>query len=89
MPKLVSPDYKILDGRVVLSKRDDSAHWQIRFKLNNRWIRLTTKKTNFKEAQETAIDIFMDYSFKAKNKLPIVIKAGEKKYTGKHLERQQ
>ena len=74
MPKLVSPDYKILDGRVVLSKRDDSAHWQIRFKLNNRWIRLTTKKTNFKEAQETAIDIFMDYSFKAKNKLPIVNK---------------
>jgi hypothetical protein len=70
----VSQEYKILDGRVVLSQRDHSSHWQIRFKLNNRWIRLTTKKTNFQDAKETAVDIFMDYSFKAKNKLPIVNK---------------
>ena len=29
MPKLVSPEHKILDGRVVLSKRDDSAALEI------------------------------------------------------------
>ena len=75
MPKLVSSENKILDGRVVLSQRDHSSHWQIRFKLNDRWIRLTTKKTNFEEAKQAAIDIFMDYSFKAKNKLPIVNKS--------------
>ena len=67
MPRLISAENKILDGRVVLSRRDTSSAWQIRFKLNARWIRLTTGKQNFKEAKETAAD-----SFKAKNNLPII-----------------
>jgi len=72
MPRLISAENKILDGRVVLSRRNTSSAWQIRFKLNARWIRLTTGKQNFREAKETAADIFMDYSFKAKNRLPII-----------------
>jgi hypothetical protein len=72
MPRLISAENKILDGRVVLSRRNTSSAWQIRFKLNARWIRLTTGKQNFTEAKETAADIFMDYSFKAKNRLPII-----------------
>jgi hypothetical protein len=44
MPRLSPVSVTILDGAVVLSRRSESAKWQARFKVDNRWIRITTKE---------------------------------------------
>src|ERR1700722_8207325 len=48
MPKLSPDSVTLLDGEIVLSRRDGSARWQARFKNGSRWIRVTTKEKNSK-----------------------------------------
>ena len=50
----------LLDGAIVLSRRDGSARWQARFKNGSRWIRVTTKAKNLKDAKEAARELYMD-----------------------------
>lgn len=54
MPKLSPRSVTLLDGAIVLSRRDGSAKWQARFKNGSRWIRVTTKEKNLKYAKEVA-----------------------------------
>ena len=43
MAQLSVNSIQILDGAVTLTKRDNSAAWQARYKIGNKWIRTTTK----------------------------------------------
>ena len=74
MPQLSKNSVQILDGRVTLTKRDDSSCWQARYKIADNWIRATTKTKDLKEAKEVAIDLYTDAKAKLKHNLPIVSK---------------
>jgi hypothetical protein len=74
MPKLSKKSVQILDGAVTLTKRDDSSHWQARYKVADSWIRVTTKTKDLKEAKAIAHDSYLEAKFKAKNNQPIVSK---------------
>jgi len=57
MPKLSPNSVTLLDGAVVLSRRNGSARWPARFKNGNRWIRATTKEKNLNDAKRSAREI--------------------------------
>jgi len=59
-PKLSPNSVTILDGAIVLTRRDGSAKWQARFKVDGRWIRITTKQKDLKEAKEIANNLYLD-----------------------------
>jgi hypothetical protein len=70
MPTLSPESVTILDGAVVLSRRHESAKWQARFKVENRWIRITTKENDIKEAKKAAEELYLDARYRVKHELP-------------------
>lgn len=72
MPKLADATNTLLDGKIVLSQRERSSAWQARFKIGDKWVRVTTKETNKKEAAKIAEELYLEAKFKQKNKIPVV-----------------
>ena len=63
------------DGNVVLYRRERSLRWQARLKLpNDKWKRISTKKTDVPTAKDIACDKYDEIRFKIKNKLPLETK---------------
>jgi integrase len=74
MVKISSETVTLLDGDVRLTRRKNSAAWQAAFKIDDRWVRVTTKARQLADAKETAKTLYMEYRFRAKHDLPIVSK---------------
>jgi hypothetical protein len=70
MPKLSPNSITLLDGNIILSRRHESLKWQARFKVENRWIRITTKEKNLKEAKTAAEELYLDARYRVKHELP-------------------
>jgi integrase len=70
MPKLSPDSVTLLDGAIVLSRRDGSARWQARFKNGGRWIRVTTKEKKLKDAKEAARELYVDARYRVKHGIP-------------------
>ena len=70
MPQLSPRSITLLDGAIVLSRRDGSAKWQARFKNGSRWIRVTTKTKDLDEAKEAARELYMDARYRVKHGIP-------------------
>jgi integrase len=60
-----------MNGAIVLSQRSRSSAWQMRFKLDNKWIRVTTGKRDRKEAEQAAVDYYAEAKFKLKHSIPL------------------
>ncbi len=64
--------YHFRDGNVVLYKRERSHRWQARLKLlNDKWKRISTKKSDVETAKEIACNRDDKVRFRIKNKMPI------------------
>ena len=74
MAQLSVNSVQILDGAVTLTKRDNSAAWQARYKIGSKWIRITTKQKELARATKTAQDIYLRAKFREDEGLPIVTK---------------
>src|ERR1019366_7283226 len=70
MPKLSPNSITLLDGNIILSQRNESAKWQARFKVEGRWIRVTTKEKDIKEAKKAAEELYLDARYRVKHELP-------------------
>jgi integrase len=70
MPKLSPNSVTLLDGAIVLSRRDGSAKWQARFKSDGRWLRVTTKEKSLKDAKKAAREIYVDAQYRVKHGVP-------------------
>jgi integrase len=70
MPKLSPDSLTLLDGAIVLSRRNGSARWQARFKNGSRWIRVTTKVRDLKEAKKAARELYVDAQYRLKLGVP-------------------
>lgn len=64
----------ILDGRATLYKRPRSSLWQVRFKVDDRWVHFTTGTDSLARAKDAAFELFFDAWYKARNHIPIVTK---------------
>lgn len=72
MPKLSKYSVPIVEGKVVLFKRPRSPRWQARFRIRNKWVRMSTKTDVLEDAKSAAADAYMEAKFKEKNDLPVV-----------------
>lgn len=72
MPKLSPENVKLLGGVAVLFRRDRSSAWQVRYKVQGKWVRTTTKQMALDDAKKTAEDIVLNARFRERNALPPV-----------------
>lgn len=74
MPKLSPQTVTLLDGDVRLFKRDRSRAWQATFKVDGRWVRLSTKCKQANDAKKRARELYVEYQVRLKNGLPVISK---------------
>ena len=72
MPKLSPNSIPVVEGKVVLFKRPRSPLYQARFRIRNKWVRMSTRTDLLEEAKSVAADAYMEAKFKEKNDLPVV-----------------
>jgi hypothetical protein len=46
----------ILEGKVVLTQRERSSAWQARFRVGDKWLRISTKQEELEKAKSAAVD---------------------------------
>lgn len=62
----------VIEGTVVIYRRDRSSKWQCRYKLNdNKWRRKSTGASDLSDAKKIATKIFYEGEYKRKNQLPV------------------
>jgi integrase len=74
MPKLHPSTVVMLDGDLRLFKRDRSRVWQATFKMDGRWVRVSTKCKQVDDAKAAARKLYIEYEVRRKNGLPVVSK---------------
>ena len=74
MPKLSTQTVTLLDGDVRLVKRKNSRAWQAAFKIDGRWVRVSTKCRQLDDAKRRARELYVEYQVRQKNGLPVVSK---------------
>jgi integrase len=74
MPQKSESTIHILEGKATLYKRVHSPLWYVRFKVQGKWIKASTKAEELKEAKSNAVEIVTNAWFREKNDLPIVSK---------------
>ena len=74
MPKLSSRTVTMLDGDVRLMRRKNSRAWQAAFKIDGRWVRITTGCRQLDDAKRRARELYVEYQVRQKNGLPVISK---------------
>ena len=74
MPQKSDHTVHILEGKATLFRRPSTPHWHVRFKVQGKWLRSSTKCEKLLEAKSKAVDIVTNAWFREKNQLPIVNK---------------
>lgn len=74
MPQKVEHTVHILEGKATLSIRKTSPHWQVRYKVGNKWLRTTTKQEDLTQAKSAAVELVTNAWFRQRNNLPTVSK---------------
>lgn len=74
MPKLSPNSVAILDGAVVLTLRKNSAAWQARYRIGDRWQRVTTKESDLEKAKIKVIKMYGRAVIRSEEGLPVVSK---------------
>lgn len=74
MPKLSENTVVISDGDIKLYKRRNSAVWQAKFKLDGRWVRVSTEQRKLDEAKTRAKRKIIEYEVMLEKQIPVVTK---------------
>lgn len=74
MPQLSETSVQILDRLITLTQRDRSSMWQARFRIGERWYRVTTKQRDLEEAKRVAEDQYLHAKYRHKDGQPVLSK---------------
>jgi hypothetical protein len=74
MAQLSDNSIQILDGKITLTRRNNSSAWQMRYKIGDRWLRQTTKARDLKEAKQVAEEAFVTAKVRHKENMPVISK---------------
>ena len=72
MPEKITTTHVLLDRLLILYQRERSDVWQCRYKVDNKWLRATTKERDFEKAKVKARDLMIEAEFRKRNNLPVV-----------------
>ncbi|MDO9206155.1 hypothetical protein [Methylotenera sp.] len=74
MAQLSNNSIQILDGKITLTRRNNSSAWQMRYKIGDRWLRQTTKARDLKEAKQVAEEAYVTAKVRHKENMPVISK---------------
>ena len=74
MAQLSNNSIQILDGKITLTRRNNSSAWQMRYKIGDRWLRQTTKAIDLKEAKQLAEEAYITAKVRHKENMPVISK---------------
>lgn len=74
MAKLSENTVVISDGDIKLYKRRNSSVWQAKFKIDNRWVRISTERRKLDEAKVQAKEQIVEFKIKQRHQIPVVTK---------------
>ena len=74
MSNLSPNSVQIVEGDITLTKRLGSNAWQARYKIGNKWMRITTGHDDLDKAKKAAKDAYLRAKFREAEGLPIVNK---------------
>ena len=74
MPELSAKSVTILDGKVVLTMRPRSSVWQARFRIADKWLRVSTKQADLEKAKVSADAMYLRARFRNEEGLPVISK---------------
>ena len=74
MAKLSENTVVISDGDIKLYKRRNSSVWQAKFKIDNRWVRVSTERRKLDEAKLRAKRQIIEYEVMREKQIPVVTK---------------
>jgi integrase len=66
--------HQLIHRNLTLYQREHSAVWQCRYKIDNRWIRATTKETKFDLAVIKAKELLVEAEIRKRSGIPVVTK---------------
>lgn len=66
--------HQLIHRNLTLYQREHSAVWQCRYKVDNRWIRATTKETQFDLAVNKAKELMIEAEIRKRSGIPVVTK---------------
>ncbi len=66
--------HQLIHRNLTLYQREHSAVWQCRYKIDNRWIRSTTKETKFDLAVIKAKELLVEVEIRKRSGIPVVTK---------------
>ena len=72
MAKLRASTVTLLNGDIRLYQRERRRAWQAGFKVDGRWVRVTTKLNQLADAKERAKELYVEYRMYQKAGLPVV-----------------
>ena len=66
--------HQLINRNLTLYQREHSQVWQCRFKVDNKWIRATTKETKFDLAVTKAKELLIEAEIRKRSGIPVVTK---------------
>ena len=66
--------HQLIHRNLTLYQREHSAVWQCRYKVDNKWIRATTKETQFELAVNKAKELLVEAEIRKRSGIPVVTK---------------
>lgn len=66
--------HQLIHRNLTLYQREHSAVWQCRYKVDNKWIRATTKETQFDLAVNKAKELLVEAEIRKRSGIPVVTK---------------
>lgn len=74
MARRAEDSISILEGKALLYKRENTEHYQVRFRISGRYVRQSTKTDNLDKAKSFATELVMNAWYREKNDLPPLTK---------------
>ena len=72
MPQRSPESVPILEGTALLVRRPSTPKWQVKYRIQNRWIRTSTKETDLEAAKKAGAEIVIDAVSREKYGQPVV-----------------
>jgi hypothetical protein len=66
--------HQLIHRNLTIYQREHSAVWQCRYKIDNQWIRATTKETKFDLAVIKAKELLVEAEIRKRSGIPVVTK---------------
>ena len=72
MPEQKETTHTLIERELILYRRERSAIWQCRYKIDGQWLRETTKERDLAKAKKKAHEIRMKAEIRKSENLPVV-----------------